>query len=231
MVFKIRQRQAPKNVAPIEFAPTAMPSRFPDRAQAPVELVSQDGSREPSWAHVSGWAQLSGSRQTVSCILICANQAPVVAQLLPLLSDSLTESGYPWEIIAVDAGSTDDTLAVLSPWIELPGIRILRMDSPQDTAPCLAASLLRARGDAVICVDPVAPHSPDLIPQMILLWESEAMLVHARYNAAQRRSSLVHWDETEMHQRIAHPDFILPPECTQLGLLDRQLIDWMVQGG
>jgi len=208
-----------------------MASPTSDHRRTPVEFGLSDVGHEPSWAHVSGWAQLSGSRQTVSCIVACANQARALVKLLPMLSDTLTECGYPWELIAVDCASTDETLAVLSPWAELPGIRLLQVDPPQDTAQCFAAGMLRARGDAVICIDPAVAHPPGLIAQMILRWESNAMLVHARRDTAYGHSVLTQWDEAEMQRRIRRSDFVLPPECTQLGLLDRQLIDWMMQAG
>jgi len=44
----------------------------PDRAPTGASSAARD---EPSWAHASGWAQLSGSRQTVSCVLPSRNQA------------------------------------------------------------------------------------------------------------------------------------------------------------
>ena len=56
-----------------------------------------------------GWAQLSGARQTVSCVLPCRDKAHTLAKLLPILSDTLTECGYPWEVIVVDCGSRDGT--------------------------------------------------------------------------------------------------------------------------
>ena len=68
----------------------------------------------PSWAHASGWAQISGTRRTVSCVLTCRNQAPTLAKLLPFLSDTLTECGYPWEIIVVDIASVDQPRALLA---------------------------------------------------------------------------------------------------------------------
>ena len=72
----------------------------------PTPAPPQD---QPSWAHASGWAQLSGARQTVSCVLPCRDKAHTLAKLLPILSDTLTECGYPWEVIVVDCGSRDGT--------------------------------------------------------------------------------------------------------------------------
>jgi glycosyltransferase involved in cell wall biosynthesis len=181
-----------------------------------------------SWAHASGWMQLSGSRQTLSCVLPCQNQARILSKLLPVLSDSLTECGYPWELIVIDRGSRDQTAELLGAWTELPGFRSLRLQTQATQEDGFAAGLVAARGDAVVLFDPGVLHSPELIPRMVLLWEADAMLVHASPNPETGMSVLTPWDEALTRRRIEHADFMLPTGCTQLGLLDRQLVDWML---
>lgn len=182
---------------------------------------------EHSWAHASGWMQLSGSKQTLSCVLPCHNHAHILSKLLPILSDSLTECGYPWELIAVDRGSRDGTAQLLAAWTELPGFRRLVLDDTATEEDGYAAGLMAARGDAVILFDPQVVHSPELLPQMVLLWEAGAMLVHARRDPTTGESVLVPWDEEQTRRRMQEPDFMLPPGCTQLGLLNRALVDWL----
>lgn len=205
----------------IEFMPLRPDAR---RDDAPP---SRD---EPSWAHASGWAQLSGSRQTVSCVLPCRDNARTLARLLPLLSDTLTECGYPWEVIVADCGSADGTDALMQSWTELPGFRLLPLSAATRTAEAVEAGILAARGDAVILLDPLLPHSPELIPQMILQWENDARLVYARHDR-EGDSRLWQWDEARLQRETEQPDMVLPPECMSLGLLDRRLVDWLIQAG
>ena len=183
---------------------------------------------EPSWAHASGWAQLSGSRQTVSCVLPCRDKAHTLATLLPVLSDTLTECGYPWEVIVVDCGSIDGTDTLMSAWGELPGFRCLPMDGSVRLESAFEAGILAARGDAVILLDPALRHSPELIPAMLQQWESDARLVYASGDG-QGDSLLRWWDEARMAHETARPDMHLPPECMALSLLDRRLVDWLAQ--
>lgn len=185
---------------------------------------------EPSWAHASGWAQLSGSRQTVSCVLPCRDKARTLAALLPILSDTLTECGYPWEVIVVDCGSNDGTDTLMSAWGELPGFRCLAMDGSARLESAFEVGILAARGDAVILLDPALPHSPELIPAMLQQWESDARLVYAK-NDTRGGSPLRWWDDARMADEITRPDMHLPPECMALSLLDRRLVDWLVQAG
>jgi len=203
------------------------------RAAAPRSpMYSRDPNRpiqddEPSWAHVSGWAQLSGARHTVSCVLPCGQDASLLSELLPVLSDTLTECGYPWELLLIAGDPDPATRAVVAAWTELPGFRVVEPGRPMSGGDAYAIGLMAARGDAVILMDPRIPHPPELIPQMMLLWEDDALMVHARRDPQTRRSVLQHWTRAETQWRIARPGFVLPAECTELGLLDRQLIDWM----
>lgn len=202
-----------------------MPVR-PDTRRDPTP-PSRD---EPAWAHASGWAQLSGSRQTVSCVLACRDDARTLARLLPILSDTLTECGYPWEVIVADRGSADETGALMRSWTELPGFRLLPLGASTRAPEAIEAGILAARGDAVILLDPALPHSPELIPQMILQWEGDARLVYARRDS-EGDSRLWQWDEARTERETAQTDMVLPPECMALGLLDRRLVDWLIQAG
>jgi len=83
----------------------------------------------------------------------------------------------------------------------------------------------------VILLDPALHHSPELIPQMILLWESDARLVYAQHSGEPGVSHLRQWDDTQMRQQLSRPDFVLPPQSLELGLLDRRLVDGLLQAG
>lgn len=194
-------------------------------------MTTHSDQEAPAWAHASGWAQLSGARQTVSCVLPCENRARTLSMLLPILSDTLTECGYPWELIVVDGGSTDGTDGLMQAWSELPGFRFLPLGRPASLAAGFEAGILASRGDAVILLDPALQHSPELVPPMILLWESDARLVYAQLSGEPGRSILRQWDDAQMRQQLSRPDFVLPPQCMELGLLDRRLVDGLLQAG
>ncbi len=204
---------------------------IPPEQSAGSAAMAQPVHDAPEWAHASGWAQLSGSRQTVSCVLSCENSARTLSKLLPILSDTLTECGYPWELIVVDADSTDGTDGLMQAWCELPGFRFLPLGRPASLAAGFEAGILATRGDAVVLLDPTLRHSPELIPQMILQWESDARLVYAHRAGEPGRSTLRQWDDAQMRQQLSQPDFVLPPQCMELGLLDRRLVDGLLQAG
>lgn len=181
-----------------------------------------------SWAHVSGWALLSGTRRTVSCIVICRDQAEILVDLLPALSDMLTECGYPWETIAIDCDSTDETQQVLARWDDLPGFRYMRCDAGTQKTLAVAAGLSNARGDAVILVDAAVPGIPNQVPGMILRWEAGAALVCAVQDPDSGALQLLDWDDAGLQRLAARNGNRLPAETTTFSLFDRRLVNELV---
>src|SRR5919206_3210257 len=135
---------------------------------------AQEREGDAAWAHVSGWAQLSGHRQNISCIVPTLDQAPILATMLPELSDVLTECGYPWEVVIVDAGSRDTTEALLRAWCQFDGFRALMLREEIGRTSAITIGLQEARGDAVVLLDPASEHPLSLLRQMVILWEGGA---------------------------------------------------------
>lgn len=131
---------------------------------------ARNGADEPSWAHVSGWAQLSSGMRTVSCVIAAHNAAPQLARLLPNLSDLLTESGFPWEITCIDCASTDQTSTLLTHWTEYPGFGWIRLARNYGESAAVRTGLSQARGDAVIVVNSAMEISIERVPHMIAKW-------------------------------------------------------------
>jgi polyisoprenyl-phosphate glycosyltransferase len=197
--------------------PATMPVDADDSLASPLDN---------SWAHVSGWGFRTGRRRTVSCVIPCRNQGPQLDALLPLLSDLLTEGGYPWELIALDCASADNTTHVLTDWSRVAGVRWKQLPAAANMALQFATGLSLARGDAVIFIDPTLPHPASLIPSMLLQWEAEAKLVYAVRSEATGVSLLMHWNANTLQaHHEGRPAFSLPPGVIALSLMDRTLVD------
>jgi hypothetical protein len=189
-------------------------------------LHPNDHGSGASWAHVSGWAQLSGKRHTVSCIVPCHQTAAAgLANLLPVLSDTLTEYGYPWETITVDCDNTPQTRRVLSPWIELPGFRWVPGRAGCQRLAAVALGLCAARGDVVIVVDPTERRVPAFIAEMIARWESGARLLYSVNDTWTEASPSV-WPEHAAPQHAQthlHPNLRAAMSC--VSLIDGRLVE------
>src|SRR5207245_2152305 len=186
--------------------------------------------RGPLWAHVSGWSQLSGSMRTVSCVISAFNDVTKLAKLFPCLSDSLTEAGFPWEVIVVDTGSDDGTDRLLSGWGELPGFWSLSVSRQLGKAASLVTGLEAARGDAVILLDPQPKYPPSLLQEMISLWDQGAEVVYAIDDATSHIGVLKSWDGAEVTRLINSQEPIhMPQGTTDFALFDRRVVAYLLR--
>jgi Glycosyl transferase family 2 len=166
------------------------------------------------WAHASGWELRTGRLRRVSCVVLASNQAHALGQMLPRLSDMLTEFGYPWEIIVVDVESLDDAARSLTTWLQVPGIRLIHIPRAFNRLHGLAQGLAEARGDAVVTCTPGDSRWETGIPQLLLQWESGSKLICPATPRGTAERPEPQGDSGS-----------LPAALSRLALLDRQVIE------
>jgi glycosyltransferase involved in cell wall biosynthesis len=91
---------------------------------------------------------------------------------LPILHQQLTEvlaaSGYRYEIIVIDDGSTDSSFVILRQLqAEDPHLRVVRFRRNYGQTAAFAAGFDRARGDTVVTIDADLQNDPADIPSLI----------------------------------------------------------------
>ncbi|MFI7602627.1 glycosyltransferase family 2 protein [Actinoplanes sp. NPDC049681] len=106
----------------------------------------------------------------LSVVVPMYNEEAVVPTLVARLRPVLDGLGIPYEVVAVDDGSTDRTAELLGvqrrSWPELRLIG-LRRNSGHQAA--LTAGLHRSRGDWVVTIDADLQDPPETIPEMLAL--------------------------------------------------------------
>ena len=158
----------------ISSAATTTAHRAPLMAQEPPALhaVPQaDAAVAPNTS--------AATSRSISCVIPCFNEAGNLRHLLPLLEDILWATRMRWEIIVVDDGSTDDTVAVAQAWCQLPGFRCISLSRNFGKEAALTAGLAAASGDAVVLLDGDLQHAPSLIHTMVAQWVAGAEVVYA----------------------------------------------------
>ncbi len=97
-----------------------------------------------------------------------------------------------YELVLVDDGSTDNSWQSMQQQALLrPNLRCLRLSRNFGKEAALVAGLDHARGQAVITLDSDLQHPPELIPEMVRLWQAgEADLVEAQKKERQKESLL-----------------------------------------
>jgi len=108
----------------------------------------------------------------VSVVLPVYNEAKNLQHFIPELSQTLRDLGRSYEIIAVDDGSTDESLDVLrSLKLEEPHLRIISFRRNFGQTAAFAAGFDLARGLYVITMDADGQNDPADIPRLLKVME------------------------------------------------------------
>jgi glycosyltransferase involved in cell wall biosynthesis len=108
----------------------------------------------------------------ISVVVPMRNESPNVAELYRELSEVLDAFGRPYEIIAIDDGSTDDTFSRLAALQSGdPRLRVIRFRRNFGQTAAFAAGFAHARGRFIVTSDGDLQNDPRDIPGMIEMAE------------------------------------------------------------
>ena len=104
----------------------------------------------------------------LSIVLPVYNEAGSLLNLIPELAEALRRLGHSYEIIAVDDGSTDDSVAVLRRLQEQERhLRIIQFRRNFGQTAAFAAGFDYARGEIIITLDADGQNDPADIPRLL----------------------------------------------------------------
>ncbi|MGJ7497524.1 glycosyltransferase family 2 protein [Variovorax sp. RT4R15] len=163
---------------------------------------------------------------SISCVIPCFNEAVNLRELLPRLEEILSATHLSWEIIVVDDGSTDDTVAVAAEWCQLSGFRCISLSRNFGKEAALTAGLTAARGDAVVLLDGDLQHSPSMIHSMVAQWNEGAEVVYAVRRERSDEGTLKRFGAGLFYKLVNASDrFALPRNAGDFRLMDRKVVD------
>ena len=129
----------------------------------------------------------SGAQSSLSVVLPMHNEALGLDRLFERVVPALTALGMPFEIIAVDDGSRDDTLARLKVFLKsIPQLKIVALSRNFGKEIGVTAGLGHTSGDVVVVMDSDLQHPPESIPALLEQWKAGYDLVYARRNNLDR---------------------------------------------
>ena len=139
--------------------------------------------------------------------------------------------GYDFEVVCIDDGSSDGTLAGLQATAARdPRYMVIGLSRNFGKEAALTAGIDHATGDAVIPMDADLQDPPDLIPQLIARWREGAEVVLAQRSDRssdsylKRRISGLFY---KIHNRLS--DLELPENVGDFRLMDRVAVDALKQ--
>lgn len=176
-----------------------------------------------------GWTMVN-FLPDISVVLPAHNEAGNIGPMAAALAELLKPLGR-FEIIFVDDGSSDGTLAAIRAAAADPAVRYLSFTRNFGHQAALRAGLSHARGRAAIVMDCDFEHPPELIPQLVAAWREGAKVVVTRRDdgeadlpAFKRVTSRLYY---QMLDTIG--DVSIEPGSADFMLLDRTVVD-MING-
>ncbi len=122
------------------------------------------------------------SHPLLSAVVPFLNEAANLPRLIHELDRVLGELGLPWELVLVDDGSRDDSLAVAKRELQAhPQIQatLLSLSRNFGKEAALTAGLEAAQGDVVVPLDADLQDPPELIAAMLEQWRQGFDVVYA----------------------------------------------------
>jgi polyisoprenyl-phosphate glycosyltransferase len=170
------------------------------------------------------------TRDRISVVIPAYREALGIAHVVDAVEQKLLGEAVAYEIIVVDDGSPDETfLRVQEIAARNPHVRGIRLSRNFGKEAALLAGLRAAVGDAVITIDADMQHPPAMIPSMIRAWRGNAMVVNAVKRNRGRESLLERWRADLFNRLATKLGGIDLRSSSDFKLLDRQVVDILVQ--
>ena len=162
-----------------------------------------------------------------SVVLTSHNEAGNIAPMAAALDGLLKPLGR-YEIVFVDDGSSDGTLAAIRVAAAAnPQVRYISFTRNFGHQEALRAGLKHARGRAVIVMDADFEHPPELIPELIAAWREGAKVVATRREDGEADLPPLKSITSRLYYRLldAIGDVSIEPGSSDYMLLDRSVVD------
>lgn len=123
----------------------------------------------------------SPKKHMLSLVIPVFNEQEVLKDSFARMDLAMRSTGYDYEIIYVNDGSRDQTLLQLRSLAEQhPQVKVLSFSRNFGHQLAVTCGMDAAKGDALIIIDVDLQDPPELIPQMVKMWEDGADIVYGK---------------------------------------------------
>src|SRR5262249_20662085 len=150
----------------------------------------------------------------ISAVLPSYDECEGLPIVIASLNAVLAGTGFGYEIIVVDDGSTDATRSMmLDLCARQPALRYIRLSRNFGKEAALSAGLKAASGDAVILIDADGQHPPSLIPTLLERWREGFEVVAAVQEARAESLPKRLFKRAYYHLMQAGSHIVIPPDA------------------
>lgn len=163
----------------------------------------------------------------LSVVVPMFNEAQGIDIFFSRCEAALREWGDSYEIVCVNDGSRDDTLARLLEYRRRdPRIKVVNLSRNFGQEPALCAGLSMCRGQAVVPIDCDLQDPPELIPQLAAKWREGFDIVYA-VRSSRQGEGLVKRVTSDWFWRIYNllADVSVVPNIGVFRLMSRRVVD------
>jgi len=163
----------------------------------------------------------------ISVVVPVYNESEVLPELRRRVCSVLEQAHARFEVIFVDDGSSDDTLAVLRlAHEEDPRLRAVSFSRNFGKEIAIAAGIDHARGDAVVIMDADLQHPPEMIETFMARWREGYENVYGQRVDRTADSPLRRLLTMRFYKLFANfGETELPPGAGDFRLLDRKAVN------
>lgn len=166
---------------------------------------------------------------SVSVIVPCYNEQESIRECHSRLTQVLARLHGWYEVVYVDDGSRDNTLAILQQIYESdPNVTVIELSRNFGHQTAVTAGLEIAKGQVVVIIDSDLQDPPELIPEMIAKWREGYEVVYGVRESREGESGFKLWTAKLFYRLINRlSDVEIPLDTGDFRLLDRKAVDAM----
>jgi glycosyltransferase involved in cell wall biosynthesis len=163
----------------------------------------------------------------LSLVVPMFNESANIDRLFARLTEVMEAMGETWEVVCIDDGSSDDTVArVVAHHHRDSRIRLVELSRNFGKELALTAGLQHTAGQAVVMIDADLQHPPELIAEMVAQWKAGFEMVIAVRRGREKESALKRWSARAFYDLFARVSEVrLPQGAGDFRLLDRKVVD------
>ena len=167
---------------------------------------------------------------TLSIVVPVFNEADNLQTLYDALARQLDSLNLPAELIFVNDGSSDDSLATLKRLSSHDGrVKVVGLSRNFGHQCCITAGIDHASGDAVIVMDADLQHPPELIPEMVARWRDGYQVVYTVREDAADTGLFKRWTSSAFYRCInAVSEVPIIANAADFRLMDRAVVNCLI---
>ena len=167
-------------------------------------------------------------KKLISILIPVYNEEGNVPAITKAIQEVFANLAFDFEIVFVNDGSADNSLSIIKKIAETQtNIFYISFSRNFGKDNALLAGLKYANGDAIVTIDADLQHPPEMIPEMLALWEQGNDIVYTHREDKNEHASNFNQFTSKMFYRIVNnlSDVELEDGIADYRLLDKKVVN------